>query len=89
MVLFLVSGVLGGFLLKEKHKFLLCADKIMTFSIYLFLFFLGMSVGTNRHIIDNIFIFGVKSLILCSGAIAGSVLASYFLYNALFKGIEQ
>lgn len=89
MIFFLASGILIGFLLKEKHRFILYTDKITTLAIYLLLFFLGISVGINQKVINNILIYGVKSLILSSGAIVGSVFVSYFVYVSFFREIKK
>ena len=74
-----------GFLLKEKDRFVLWTDRITTFAIYLLLFLLGISVGIDQEIMNNIFIYGYRSLVLSLGAMAGSVVFSYFVYTFLFN----
>jgi len=89
MMLILISGVLVGFLWREKHRFLVGADRMMICSVFFLVFFLGMSVGNNHQVVNDFLVFGMRSLILCSGAIAGSVALSFFLYQAVFKRIVR
>jgi len=85
MMLFLAFGILMGFLLKKEDRFVLWTDRITTVAIYLLLFLLGVSVGIDHEIMNNIFMYGYRSLVLCLGAIAGSVVCSYFVYASLFN----
>ncbi len=89
MMFFLAAGILIGFLLREKDRFISLIDKMTTLAIYLLLFSLGISVGISERIMRNVGIYGAKSLILSSGAIIGSVLVSYFVYLSLFRDIEK
>ncbi|NIS69816.1 MAG: LysO family transporter, partial [Proteobacteria bacterium] len=57
-------------------------------AIYMLLFFLGMSIGINEKVMNHIFTFGLKSLVLSLGAILGSVLFSYGVYLAFFREIQ-
>ena len=89
ILLFLALGSLIGFLLRKRESFLRCVDRITTGSIYLLLFLLGLSVGTNPKIVHSVFSYGLQSLILCSGAMAGSVLISYCSYRLFFRDIGR
>ncbi len=85
----LAFGVVVGFLFREKERFLLYADRITGFAIYMLLFFLGISIGINEEVMNHIFAFGLKSLVLSLGAILGSVLFSYVVYLFFFREIEK
>jgi uncharacterized membrane protein YbjE (DUF340 family) len=86
---FLVVGIFIGFLLRGKDRFIMVADKVTALAIYLLLFFLGISVGINEQVVNNIFLYGAKSLVLSTGAIVGSVVFSYFIYLGFFREIER
>lgn len=85
VITFLTSGVLLGLLLRKKEKIIRIADQLTTWSVYLLLFLLGISVGAREEIINNIGRLGVQAAVLTSGAIIGSVFASYFVYISFFK----
>lgn len=88
VILFLFSGMVIGFLLHRKVKIIKISDKISTWFIYVFLFLLGISVGSSEEIISNFGKIGVQAIILTLGAISGSVLASFFIYRRFFKEKE-
>ena len=48
------------------------------------LFLLGISVGINEKIINNLDSIGIKALWITLGAITGSVLVSWMLYKTMF-----
>jgi uncharacterized membrane protein YbjE (DUF340 family) len=85
VIMFLISGMLSGFLLRKREKVIRAADQLTTWSIYLLLFLLGVSVGVREEIVSNIGKLGLQAVILTSGAIAGSVFASSFVYISFFK----
>ena len=88
VILFLFSGILIGSLLKSKETVIKITDKLIEWFIYIFLFFLGISVGANEEIAMNFLKLGVQAVILTVGAISGSVLASYFIYKRFFRESE-
>jgi len=88
VILFLFSGMVIGFLLHKKVKVIKVSDKMSTWFIYVFLFLLGISVGSSEEIMNNFGKIGVQAFILTIGAISGSVLASFFIYKRFFKEKE-
>lgn len=85
IILFLISGIFLGFLLKENKNIIQLSEKLTNWSIYLFLFFFGLSVGSNKTITNNFVTLGVQALILAIGGIVGSVFFSYFFYKYFLK----
>jgi hypothetical protein len=49
------------------------------------LFLLGISVGTNREVIQNLGKIGYEAIAISVASIAGSVLLSALLFKFLFK----
>jgi uncharacterized membrane protein YbjE (DUF340 family) len=88
VILFLFSGILIGSLLHRKVRIIKISDKISTWFIYVFLFLLGISVGSSEEIMNNFGKIGFQAIILTVGAISGSVLASFFIYKRFFKEKE-
>ena len=76
-------GIMLGFLLKKKDGLVQISKKLTDWTICLFLFFFGLSVGGNKEIIDNFTAVGMVSLVLAVGGISGSILFSYFVYKYL------
>ena len=81
----LIFGVIIGFLLNKKKKLIKIFGRLTDLSIFLLLFFLGVSVGMNREIISNFQNIGLQSFLITIAATAGSVLISYFVYLLFFK----
>lgn len=73
------------FLLRNQTEIQKPLDKIITVFIYLLLFMLGVWVGINETIINNIGTIGINAAILTLGAVIGSILCAYFLYMFFFK----
>lgn len=79
----MVSGILLGYLFREKNlKFI---QKLITLAIFALLFLLGLSVGTNDQIMDNLDTIGLDALIITSGAVVGSVLCAWGIYKFYFS----
>ena len=65
-------------------------EKTISITIFLLLFLLGISVGSNELIINNLAAFGWQAAILAFSATCGSILASWMVLKFFFKkGGEQ
>lgn len=78
-------GILIGFVLRKNKKLIVISDKLTVYAIWVLLFLLGISVGTNETIIQNIGSLGFQALVVTLSSIACSVIFSYFLFVTLFK----
>ncbi|MCY1635188.1 LysO family transporter [Marinifilum sp. D737] len=88
MITVLVLMTLGiglGFFVGKFPKVIKGVDKMTTWSIYLLLFLLGIGVGLNEKIINNLHTIGLQALILTIGAILGSLIFAYITYKLFFK----
>jgi len=81
----MVAGILTGFAINRFPLAIKINDKLISWAIYVLLFLLGISVGLNKTIIQNLDKIGVQALIITVGAISGSVLALWILYRVLFR----
>ncbi|MGM0375251.1 MAG: lysine exporter LysO family protein [Bacteroidota bacterium] len=78
-----LAGILTGVPLRGRHRILKFVDRLVMAAVFALLFFLGISVGTDPRIVNNISTLGWQAAMLSLGAIAGSLLlarlvASFF-----------
>ena len=84
VLLFLIAGMFFGYLFRKRDKIIKTSDKMLTWSIYLLLFLLGVAVGSNQEIINNFDEIGVKAIILSVAGIIGSISIAYFVFRFFF-----
>jgi len=89
ILIVLSAGILIGLLIVEKPKLRLFNNHLLNWAIYLLLFLLGISVGTNREVIQNIGKIGYEAIAIGIFSIAGSVLLSAILFKFLFRQDEK
>jgi uncharacterized membrane protein YbjE (DUF340 family) len=85
VLLLMLAGIVAGYFLSSHRKLLKINDKLITWAIYGLLFLLGISVGVNKTIIQNLDKIGLQSAIITTGAVTGSVLVLWALYHLFFK----
>lgn len=78
-----------GYLFRERQNLAKHLDIIVNWAIFLLLFLLGVSVGTNKTILNNIDSILLTVIILTLGAVLGSVIIAYFTYKLFFKEYED
>ena len=77
-------GITLGYLLR-KRTILQKLNRPIGYTIYLLLFFLGLSVGSNNDIIRNLPTLGGQAFLLAFAGTLGSVLAARLIYNLFFR----
>ena len=85
VLLVMLFGILIGYAINRRPKLLKANDKLISLAIYLLLFLLGISVGLNKTIVQNLDKIGVQAIIITIGAISGSVLTLWALYHFVFR----
>ena len=78
-IMFVGIGI--GYVLRNL-QFLQKIEKSTSLTIFLLLFVLGISIGSNSLIINN---FGWQAAILATLSILGSMLASFLVFHLFFK----
>jgi uncharacterized membrane protein YbjE (DUF340 family) len=78
-------GMVIGASLRHKKKIIKQVNKLVTISVYLLLFLLGISVGLNDELVSNLDTLGVHALIITLMAVLGSVLLAMLIYHLYFK----
>lgn len=77
--------MLLGFLLRAKQRFVSGNEKLITYAIYLLLFMMGVSIGSNEQIMNSLSTLGIVALIVSIGAIIGSILTGFVVFKLFFK----
>lgn len=78
----MVAGIVLGYLLRaRKLKFI---QRAITIAIFVLLFLLGLSVGTNDRIMNHLDTIGLDALIITAGAVIGSALCAWGIYKFYF-----
>ena len=89
VIIIMTSGMLLGYLFRNQKWIKKPVGVIITWAIYLLLFILGISVGTNETILSNLGTLGINALLLTIGAVAGSVVVSWYTYTLFFRRDEE
>lgn len=79
----MVCGIVLGFCFRKRNlKFI---SPLITVAIWILLFLLGLSVGGDPKIMDNLGTIGGEALWLTLGAVGGSVLCAWGVYHFFFS----
>lgn len=78
------GGIALGYFFRNKTV-LQKLGKPISFTIYLLLFLLGISVGGNSEIVQNLPTLGGQAFLLAFAGTLGSVLAAWGIYNLFLK----
>ena len=89
IIAIMVGGMLTGYVFRYRYKFVKMMDTLVLGLIFLLLFLLGISVGSNKLIINNIDKIGLNALWLTLGAVSGTLITSYITYIMFFKKHEK
>ncbi len=81
-IMFLGIGI--GYALRN-WKLLQKTEKTISATIFMLLFILGVSIGSNNLIVDNLGKFGGQAMILAFSSILGSLVASRLILQIFFK----
>ena len=61
----------------------------ISYTVFLLLFVLGVTIGSNRLIVDNLFSFGWQAALLALSATVGSILASWLVLKLFFTSKKK
>lgn len=89
VLLLMTLGIFIGWFLHKQKRFIKITSEITNWAIYLLLFLLGLSVGTNDKILNNFDEIGYQSIIITVFAVTGSVLVSWLCFTIFFKKDER
>ncbi|MFS2585607.1 LysO family transporter [Bacteroides uniformis] len=83
-IMFIGIGI--GYLMRNVQM-LQKVEKSASLTILLLLFVLGVSIGSNRLIVDNLGRFGWQAAVLASLSITGSMLASLSITGSMLASL--
>jgi uncharacterized membrane protein YbjE (DUF340 family) len=86
VVVIMASGIAIGYLIRRKEFLIKINDRLTMWAIYLLLFLLGISIGTNDVIMKSLTTLGLKALAISIGGIIGSISLAWLAYIVFFKG---
>ncbi len=80
----MTTGIIIGLLTHHNTRWIKINDKLTMGAIYVLLFLLGIRVGINDTIINNIHTIGLQAIIITIGALLGSLICAYIIYKLFF-----
>lgn len=80
----LCAGIFIGYLC-HKTQIFKGLDKSISWTIYLMLFFFGITIGTNPSVLENIADFGLEAAVISLFAVLGSLVMSMLAYKIFLK----
>ena len=81
---FILTGVFVGYVTR-KSTHIKYVSSVISVIIVLLLFFLGVSVGANKEIVNSFANIGVDAFAIATACTIGSLLCAWFVYNRFFK----
>lgn len=81
---FLFGGIALGYLFR-KVKAMQKLDTPIFLTIILLLFFMGISVGSNKELLTRLHTVGIHAVVMAVATTAGSVLAVTLVYRLFFS----
>lgn len=78
------AGICAGFIWRRIKAFS-HVGKAVSLTVFVMLFFLGVEIGSDEHVPENLSTLGLRAFVLAVAGVAGSVILSMLLYKALFR----
>lgn len=78
------TGILLGYLFREKN-ILQNTEKTISWTIFTLLFIMGINIGSNEQIINNLGSFGWQAAVMAAAGTCGSVLAAWIVLRLFFR----
>lgn len=85
VMLTMLCGILAGYLLRNFKSIPAFVSKASIYIIFLLLFVMGLSVGSNPQVIHHFGKLGFLGITIALVSVAGSVVLSWVVYRYLFK----
>ena len=85
ILVIMFAGMALGYFLRNKVKLVKLNDKLILYAIFLLLFLLGVAMGNNEQIMNNLGSIGLHAFIISIGAILGSIVLACIIGKVFFK----
>ncbi len=76
ILLFLAAGILAGRLVRGRGRLLGAADRLSAWSVCALVFLLGLAVGSNPAVVQELGSLGLRAAVLGAAAVLGSAIAA-------------
>jgi uncharacterized membrane protein YbjE (DUF340 family) len=80
----MLLGIGVGYILRHV-SFLRRLNPVIMITICVLLFVLGLSIGANKMIVNNLTTLGLQAVVLALAGTLGSILAGWGVYHFFFK----
>ena len=84
VVLIALLGIALGYLLR-RHRWLQRVDMTIMLTIFVMLFVLGLTVGGNEYVVENLPSLGGLAALIALAAMTGSAVLVSLVYHFFFK----
>ena len=84
LIMTFFAGICAGFI-RRRIKAFSHVGKAVSLTVFVMLFFLGVEIGSDEHVLENLSTLGLRAFVLAVTGVAGSVILSMLLYKALFR----
>jgi uncharacterized membrane protein YbjE (DUF340 family) len=81
----MTAGMVTGYFIRTKVAMVKRINKTALAIIFLLLFFMGVAVGQNQLIMQNLGNIGFKGIVLTFFCVIGSLLTAWLVYVIWFK----
>lgn len=85
ILLLMFGGMLAGYLLRRRSGLIRTLEKLIIWSIFLLLFFLGVAIGRDPVIMAGLPTLGLSALLLSTAGVLGSILGALLIWKFYFS----
>jgi len=89
IILFLITGISLSLSIRRISILLKMNEKILTLTIYLFIFMLAISTGLDNKIVVSLDTIGWLAFMMILGVFTAITIVFWFLYNYFSKNIRR
>lgn len=65
------------------------ANKITMFGLIVLLFSMGLGIGSNSDLLNNLDTLGLQAFLLALGSVLGSIIVTWYLQKWIFRGDKK
>lgn len=81
----LVAGIPFGYLFRRSSQTVYWTDRLLTFSVWVLLFLLGLGLGADAGLMREIQVIGLQALCVTFFAVLGSLIFAYLVAKFFYK----
>lgn len=81
----LVAGIPFGFLFRKSQRAVYWTDKLLTFSVWILLFLLGIGLGADKKLMAQINNLGLQAVCITFFAVLGSLVFAYLVAKCWYQ----